>query len=70
MEKMIWSAAFVAEWHHERVFRQTHRRDHLPVDGMPGFSCAEVADEALKKYREALVCDDKEYLIPVKENWV
>ena len=69
MEKMVWAAAFAQAWDHEYRFRVTHRRDHLPVDGVSGFSCAELADLAVEKYREAITGDDCQYLIPVKETW-
>lgn len=35
-----------------------------------GYSCAEVADVALEKFREAIESDDCGYRIPVKEGWV
>jgi len=69
MEKMVWAAAFAAEHAKELKFRQDHPRAHLPITGISGFSCAELADLALERYREALVCDDAEYLLPVKEKW-
>jgi len=69
MERMIWAAAFVAEHARELMFRQDNPRDHLPIQGISGFSCAEIADLALARYREAMYCDDAVYLIPVKESW-
>lgn len=69
MERMVWAAAFAAEFAKERKFRDDHQVAHLPLKGISGFSCAEIADMALEKYREAITCDDAEYLIPVKETW-
>ena len=69
MERMIWSAAFVAEWAETRRRYQDDPDPHLSIDTISGFSCAEVANSALEDYREASTGDDREYLIPVKENW-
>lgn len=69
IEKMVWAAAFAAAFQHELDFRQRHARAG-DIDGISGSSCAETADVALQKYREAMVAFDCEYLTPVKEGWV
>jgi len=69
MEQQVWAAAFAQAWHAEYKFRRENPRDHLPVDGISGFSCGELADLAVETYREALTCEDREYLLPVKEKW-
>jgi len=72
MERMVWAAAFSAEWAREWNFRRSHHSDRENWGDcryIPGFSCAEVADCALEAYRDSMVCGDAEYLIPVKENW-
>jgi hypothetical protein len=69
MEKMIWTAAFAAEWQANRKFNRDAGVSHLSIDTISGFSCAEVADVALEHYRKAITGDDSEYLYPVKENW-
>lgn len=69
LEKMVWAAAFAAEFSREYAFRFTHAVPHLPIDGISGFTCGEIADLALEKLREALSGDDREYLVPVREKW-
>lgn len=69
MEKMIWAAAYAAEWQANRKFNHEAMVPHLSIDTISGFSCAEVADVALEHYREAITGDDRKYLIPVKEAW-
>lgn len=71
MERMIFAAAFSAEFHKEWTFRV----DQVGVGGATGsfgksaFSIAEVADEAVEAYRKAMQSEDREYLLAVKENW-
>ena len=69
MEKMIWTAAFAAEWARTRAFYHSSGVSRLSIESISGFACAEVADVALGHYREALTGSDSEYLTPVKENW-
>lgn len=69
LEKMVWAAAFAAEWQANRNFNQNAGVAHLSIDTISVFSCAEVADVALDHYREAVTGDDRKYLTPVKENW-
>jgi hypothetical protein len=69
LEKMVWAAAFAAEFSREYAFRFTHAVPHLPIDGISGLSCAEIADLALDKFREAVTGDDASYLTPIKEVW-
>ena len=69
MERLIWAAAYAAEWAANRKFNREAGVSHLSIDTISGFSCAEVADVALKHYREAITGDDAVYLYPVKEGW-
>jgi hypothetical protein len=66
LEKMVWAAAFAAEFASERAFLQNHSSKE--IDSISGYSCAEVADVCLEKYREAIASDDCGYLYPVKES--
>ena len=68
MEKMVWAAAFAVEW--KSQLDRLAPTDTRPWKNVSGFSCAELADEALLKFREAMRCDDKEHLLPIKEGWV
>lgn len=68
MERLVWAAAYAAEFARERDFRHSYPSAG-DVTGISGFSCAEVADVALEKYREAIACDDAKYLLPVNEGW-
>ena len=70
MEQMIWTSAFAAEWARERKFRADHPISDLDFENISGFSCAEIADVALKHFREALTGDDRKYLTPVDEGWI
>lgn len=69
LEQQVWAAAFAAAWIREYDFRRTNPGDHLTIRGISGFSCGELADEALLKFREALACDDGKYLTPMEESW-
>ena len=66
MEKMVWVASFAAEFSRERAFLDSHGKS---IDDVSGFSCAEVADVALDKYREAIRSESAEYLTPVQKGW-
>lgn len=67
-ERLVWTAAFAAEFMNSRSFLQQHCSEQT-IDDISGYSCAEVADVALEKYRQAINSPDAEYLIPVKEGW-
>jgi hypothetical protein len=66
LEQQVWASVFAAEFSREWEFRVTHGKE---PDRLSGFSCAEVADEAVEKLREALTCEDSKYLTPVTERW-
>jgi hypothetical protein len=68
LERNVWAAAFAAEFSLTRDFLHSNPGHSRTTDDISGFSCAEVADVALKKYREAVTGADREYLIPVQEN--
>ena len=65
LEQKVWAAAYAAVYANELNFYKGH--------GMPekvcGFNCAEYADEAVRKLREALTSDDGQYLYPITEKW-
>ncbi len=67
LEQQVWAATFAAEFSREWEFRTRHGLDR---DEISGFSCAENADEAVTKLREALTCEDSKYLLPVIEGEV
>jgi hypothetical protein len=72
MEMMIWASAFVAAFERDRrLYESTPSTPgcKYTIDDVSGFHCAEIADVVLEKYREAMTCDDAQYLIPVQENW-
>jgi hypothetical protein len=55
LERLVWATAFasMAMKHH----------------GDSGFTAGEWANDAVDKLRDALACEDHEYLYPVKEGW-
>ena len=63
LEQQVWAAAFAEKFKLEYEFNS---RVGSAVDG---FYCAEIADLAVEKLREALQCEDREYLMPVKEGF-
>lgn len=65
LEKKVWAAAFAAHWAQEKALQRAHGGP-----GPDGFSCAELADEAVRSMRDAFELDDAEYLLPVRENWI
>ena len=64
LEKQVWAAAFANEFQRERSFGYQHGK---LIDDIHGFSCAEIADVTLEKFREAITGDDKEFLLPFSE---
>lgn len=66
LERQVWAAAFAAEFVRDSNLLRQHGR---ASDAISGFSCAEVADVALEKFRKAMACEDAGYLTPVKESW-
>ena len=73
MEKLIWATAFCSEFNNKRNFYAKNAyicKDRvITVDDIDGFSCSEIADIAVVKFREAVNSEDKCYLLPFKENW-
>jgi hypothetical protein len=65
LEREVWATAFAAEFARERKFKMEHGGG--TVEDISGFSCAEIADSAVERLREALSGDDAEYLLPVSE---
>ena len=59
MEKLIWTAAFVAEFASDRAFIQKHAVNKS-IEDISGYECASVADVCLKKYHEAVASDSAE----------
>ena len=68
LERMVWAAAYANEFARSLDFILTYKSNQT-IDNVSGFACAEIADVAVEKLREALTGDDKEYLLPVKEGW-
>lgn len=66
VEKLVWAAAFAAEFAQDRALLNAHGKE---PDSISGYSCAEVANVAVEKYREAIKSDDAGFLMPVKEVW-
>jgi len=66
MEKAIWASAFANKFMIEWEFQMQHKGLGGALS-LSGFSCAEVADVTVEKYREAMTCDDAEDLLLVKE---
>jgi hypothetical protein len=67
LERQVWAAAFVARFAEDLQFRRS--RHVGGIDDISGFSCAEHADSAVTKLREALNGPDAEYLEPTKKGW-
>jgi hypothetical protein len=70
IEFMIWAAAFANEFARERELYMATPGCKWTIDDIGGFSCSEVADVALEKFREAVNGEDGGYLTPIKENWL
>lgn len=66
LEQQVWAAAFAAEFSVARALFERGGRD---VNDIDGFSCAEIADVAVERLRAALAGPDREYLLPIKEEW-
>ena len=64
LEKMVWAAAFANKVQKDVEFCHKYS---MPIDSINGFSCAELADLAVDKLREAMISEDKKYLYPIKE---
>ncbi len=65
LETQIWAHTFAGEFLRERKFQMEYGGGD--VETINGFSCAEIADSAVERLREALNGDDAEYLLPVIE---
>lgn len=63
LETQVWAAAFAAEFSRQHEFFTQHGKP----ERVSGFNCAEIADIAVEKLREALASDDAQYLTLVKE---
>jgi len=67
LEKLVWAASYAAEFSNERRFYSSTPGCKKTIDDISGFSCAEVADVAVAKLREAFTGEDREYLLPIRE---
>ena len=67
LERLVWATVFANSYSEESEFIRKH--GHRRTKDISGFSCGEIADSAVDKLRESFVCDDAEYLYPVKEKW-
>ena len=66
LEQQVWAAAFAAEF---SVARDLFQKGAIRIGDIDGFSCAEIADIAVERLRAALAGPDREYLLPIKEEW-
>lgn len=64
IEQKIWATAFANAFEEDRILFYEGGR---PLADISGFACAEIADVAVEKYREAVTGPDAEYLLIVKE---
>jgi len=63
LEEKIWAAAFAHAFFQEKRILNSFMKE-LKVRG---FTCAEMADEAVEAFREAINGDDAQYLLPIQE---
>lgn len=66
LEKFIWASAFSSVVLEEAKFLWKHGKE---IDNVSSFSCGEMADFVLEKFKALEQSEDKEYLIPFKCNW-
>lgn len=69
LEKLVWAASFAAEFASQRKLYNSTPGSRLTIDDISGYACAEVADVAVEKLREAFSEADGSYLLPVSEGW-
>ena len=67
MERMVWAAAFAAEFAKERQFRDQRTCAHLPLKGISGFSCAVGTDSPAYTSNEYDQCEQRVFLLRVLE---
>ncbi len=63
LERAVWGAAFAAE--HAAGVAARRSKDKLPP--ISGIYCAEIADEALDLFREAMDGPARRFIIPAQE---
>ncbi len=61
IERSIWTATFSNVFALEWQFKRKHIENAL--DSIDGFTCAEIADVAVEKYREVLKHPDADSLM-------
>jgi hypothetical protein len=66
-EEAIWTAAFAGAFIQEFELRAMSVGQQEAIEKTHGFTCAEIADAAVEKYREAINSDDAKHLLIVKE---
>ncbi len=64
LEKMVWAAAFAAEFSSVRHHYNSEPGLKRTVDDIDGYSCAEIADIAVDKLREGLALDKDKLRLP------
>jgi hypothetical protein len=64
LEKMVWAAAFANEFGRLRDRYYNEPGSKRTVDDISGYGCAETADTAVLKLREAMTDDPEKILLP------
>lgn len=64
----MWAAAYANEFNYYRRLYHDNAGHSYTIDNISGFSCAEVADVAVQKLREALTGEDRGCLLPIQES--
>ena len=67
IEKTIWASVFAGSFLRDYEFYYKYGNGTKTIDDIYGFSCAEIADEAVEKYREAIFSEDVQHLLIAKE---
>ena len=67
LEEKVWAAAYANEFNYYRRLYHDNAGHQYTIDDISGFACAEVADVAVEKLREALTGENAPYLLPVQE---
>lgn len=70
MERQIFAAAFAAAFSKQWAFMVQNKGVREAMRSTSdGFQFAKVADQAVLAYRNSLKCDDRIFLLSVKESW-
>lgn len=70
IERQIYAATFAAAFEREWAFLLENQGLKEAMGGTEdGFHFAEIADQAVKSYRNAVACEDSRYLLLSSESW-